>query len=824
MPETVPVKKGETIFVQGANPINLVMLQSGTVEILSASKEYEGLDAGIIASKSRRVGLVKAKNLLTAFSGLMNRPYDKTIRAVENCEIVNYPLNPGGFPVLARNEPARAVAIIKQSFNLLNTVVYGTNRYLKLLQTLQIINDNMALLYKGLGGSYAPDDFNERAQELFEIFQSTGGALPDEINAKFLISDCGRYLDKTYDNSAQYGLSKKDKMTLDFIMKIFRMENGVLKQIISSEQTVLETAFSIIIDSFGFLFDSTEEIIDSIESELSGLFSDDISWSTILTDEGGFEDWLESGRVDADFIKDTLGYIIKINSMYEELAGNRMTDNYPGVKKIHQFYTDLKKAEESVSVNETNEIKNETSTENGADEAASSAAVSDLKRSMNQIFEFSLMEKEFQTGFIKLINEFKQSNNPFNTESEERKLRRHISRMYWELYKQVYLRSKTQSSIPKAVRLMLNYGFIDDGLVEPGQLIELNEFIKRKEPDPELPVLKEEEFLERIYNGDEEPSINEMGLNYEKYLQEQEKHKKKHEKTIQVEDESVNKVLFEIGQRLASTVAVCSGSPSTSFPVLTSYAIKGDLSSFRVTKKRVEEIINEIRELDFSAFFRETVFKLDDAREIIKEEVIPYFIIIPSYGTKTQLWQDMVGTNKRSRGRILIPAFFMGDLKKSLVHTIACFRWELNRTMKGALWGDPVDGGLTGEYFDYINNYKKMTKLSQEAKEKVTERFKSLRTNRDRFADDYSNWILFEKDGIMKLNSAVREMFCKHVPFKKELRTRLETMPAFTKNITRYNNINAKEIESYRRRYQKYMREDGTLPPELENYIKFLEM
>ena len=53
------------------------------------------------------------------------------------------------------------------------------------------------------------------------------------------------------------------------------------------------------------------------------------------------------------------------------------------------------------------------------------------------------------------------------------------------------------------------------------------------------------------------------------------------------------------------------------------------------------------------------------------------------------------------------------------------------------MWGDPIEGGVTGEYFDYVNNFRKNSKLSTEAKEKIRDRFKALRTNRDRFADDY---------------------------------------------------------------------------------------
>ncbi len=117
-----------------------------------------------------------------------------------------------------------------------------------------------------------------------------------------------------------------------------------------------------------------------------------------------------------------------------------------------------------------------------------------------------------------------------------------------------------------------------------------------------------------------------------------------------------------------------------------------------------------------------------------------------------------------------------------------------------------------------------MSKLSQEAKEKIEEKFRSIRNIRDRFADDYIQWVMYEKDGIMKLNNVVREMFFRHIPFRKELRGRLESMPAFTQPATRYKNIHKKEVEAYERRFKKYQDDSGQLPEELKKFFEFLDL
>ena len=120
------------------------------------------------------------------------------------------------------------------------------------------------------------------------------------------------------------------------------------------------------------------------------------------------------------------------------------------------------------------------------------------------------------------------------------------------------------------------------------------------------------------------------------------------------------------------------------------------------------------------------------------------------------------------------------------------------------------------------NRNKKNKKLSLEAKEKITEKFRSLRTNRDRFADDYTMWVLYEKDGIMRVNSVIRDIFYRNIPFKKEIRDRLENMPAYNEIAPRYKNIQNRNITGYERKYKKYVGENGKLPDELQKYMDFL--
>ncbi len=801
------LKSGDVLFAQGEKPSCLYMLQGGTIEILSASDEYDGLDRSIVLSKSKRTGTLPGKTLLSGFAPRLTGPYRRSVRAVTDCQVTKYPLPASGIQGFADSDPGQALNILKHLFGNIKTVSGVITRFAKLYQTVCVITDNMGLLYKEMSETNASERLHHAAEDLHNRYRANRGPLPAQFDARFLITDNGRYIGKEYRLPEAVADDAGTKFD-DFILRTLQLDQNVVVSMFKADATMAASMYDGLLESFINTLERVGTISHYVDKEFAILFGEQDSWASYLMDSGGMTEWERSEKYSPDFLKNFLSLMVKVNSLYEELTGRKLTALFPSIRKIHAHYS---------------------SSKSGADGAAAQAhaviSSGALSKSIHQIFEFALVQKDFRTKFLKLLNEFKTSKNPFNTEQEGRKLRRQITQLYWDLYKQAYVRSRGESAVPRPVQMMLSFGFLDDALLEPAQVAELAELSRVREKSREVPVLIETEFLAMIAEGKVDPSITEMGLTYQGYLDDLEKRRTKKEREVEQKvDESTGKVMYEIGQRLATTSAICSGSTATAFPILTSLMVRGSLSQMFTSKKKIETITRDLKNIDFSVFYRETVLKMGDAREIIQEEVVPYFILLPIFGSRTLLWQDMTGTNKRSRGRIVVPIFFMGDLARSLVHTFASFRWELNRDIKGAMWADPIDGGVTGEYFDYVNNFKKNSKLSQEAKEKIDERFRGIRNNRDRFADDYIQWVLYEKDGIMKLNNVVREMFFRHIPFRDDIRKKLEEMPAFAQAATRYKNVHKREVEAYERRFKKYQDDAGNLPEELRKFFEYLNM
>ncbi len=806
------VQKGEILTVQGEHPQCLHYIHSGIIEILSASIEYEGLDPDIIISKSKRIGIINEETLVSGFSVLLSGPNKKSLRVLEDSYITKYPIKEGGIKQIVRDNPNLATTILTHLFKRLELSISDSSKHTKLYQYLSRINDNISIMHKALSARNIYEKLQSKSDNLYNMFTSNGGDLQIVFNAKFLITDNSQFLKKKYSFPGLPMESLIDQKQCQLIKKILKINPKIFGAMIKTDPSILVDMFELLTDNLFKVLDRIESIRNEIDNKLQTIFGHESSWSSFFVEDGGFDEYLNNERFAPDFIKNFLSLIKKIHSLYSEISGNNLIETYDGCKKIHGYYVAMASRKEKGEEVATMTIK--------ADSAKGA-----YQNSIQQIFEFALIDKEMQKNILKVLNDFKNMNNPFNTETEGRKVRKQITRLYWDIYKQVYLRSQKESILPPPVNLMLNFGYFDDELLEEDQIQELHELVPKKNVETDLPIVYETEFLKKIQLGEENPSITEMGLTYEAFLREEARHKRKKKKDdleMDAIDENIKKVMYEIDHRLATTVAVCSGSTATAFPILTSMIMKGSLSNNFISPEKLISTVNALKDVDYSVFYRETVLKLENAREIIQDEVIPDFILLPAYGTKTMMWQELDGTNRKTRGRIIIPSFFIGDLLKNLAHSLACFRWELNRTIKGGMWADPVDGGITGIYFDYVNFYKKNRKLSAETKAKITERFKGLRTNRDRFADDYMLWVLFEKDGIMRVNSVIREMFYRFIPFKEELRDKLENMPAFNDIANRYKNIQNKSITGYERKYKKYMDASGNLPEELKKYMEFI--
>jgi CRP-like cAMP-binding protein len=174
MAESRQLKAGQLLYAQGSRPDGLYLLHTGTLEILLAPDEFEGMDPTIILSRSKRVGTVKGKTVLTGFSRLFTEPRKVSLRALEPCQVVKYPLRKGGLKGIVLADISQTATLLKNIFNRINQAITDLNRTIKLYQHTARVNDNLHIVYRELSLSNAAGNLDEEATRLHETFQENG--------------------------------------------------------------------------------------------------------------------------------------------------------------------------------------------------------------------------------------------------------------------------------------------------------------------------------------------------------------------------------------------------------------------------------------------------------------------------------------------------------------------------------------------------------------------------------------------------------------------------------------------------------------------------
>ncbi len=358
--------------------------------------------------------------------------------------------------------------------------------------------------------------------------------------------------------------------------------------------------------------------------------------------------------------------------------------------------------------------------------------------------------------------------------------------------------------------------YIDADLAHNTENTEVSDEDNFKKPQ----VLYFFEWIKKIAEGLEEPSNSDLGISYKKHLINQSKIYKKDKKKVEpIED----KITYEIDNMFSSIMYSFNPNAFSLFP-LNKISFPPDPHRSVLNKKKVLDLLDEIVEKDFTAFYREAIFKYKNQNHILQLEIMPYFIILPTISSRIIFWQEMTEYSKRSRARFFVPLYYVGqDIKKDLIIAIAFFRWELCRTIKGINWVDPVEGGITGGINDYISFYKKNHSLTTEHKERIANLIKKHRNvTKKVFADMYYSWLNYESNGVVRLNDTEREIFSKYAPFKKPIRDKLIKLPLFERHITRYQNVSHKEAEVIERRFRKYKKEGSEdYIDEIQDHLNF---
>ncbi len=810
-----------------SKPASQTKVNRGTVLLESGSPTsllclvHQGEVSAVNPSHNNRILYRMGSNSTPGFSSMVSgEPLSCRYVVSQDAVISSFPVRRDNFSNMILGKLNMGIMAVRSQAQEIIAIYNQLKQYYQFIGLAQKQMDNLALVFNKANpaalkslqpGTESVDPLLPQIKLTVDEFQNSGGEFPNPISRPWLEEDHSSLLKTDYNQMPDFDLDE-----FQFLRRMLALPADVQAAVFKADINILHG----LSQRLGRLYQSIiVEIIQNqhaMDDALSSLVSGDYSYA-----EKFFlfiETMAPSSPVSRGEMEDVARFLTasarKLLDAYGKITGVPFEKNTPSLKKLAEM------------ISQKEPVK-QTSQESSVTAGVDLAAVKrDLSGSVSKIMSFAGMSSDQIRSVSNDLKSLRKEENPLDSTPELRKLRRQVARVYWETYQKCFHKNReAHGNVPIPVRLMLQFGFFDDEFLDEEHLATLYNLNDNTRAKTEYKILPATDWLHTVASKEEYPSIDEMGLTFfEKLRAEYKDQVWKRESDVPDDIDTYEKrVHYETITFLEPNVRLTSGSPATSFPVLTKYHITIPLHQAHVTYKKMSDVLDRLLSIDYSAFHREMIYNDEKAgilKEFIQQQVIPYFIIVPSIGTKLMMWQDISGRNKASHGRIAVPAFATADLYTLLMDAVGAFRWELTKTIMGPDWNNVSQSSITADYTDYVQFYKKNRDLSPEIKEKLASEFKRFRTDRDRYVNDYINWIKFESQGIMKLNRVARAIFNRHIPFAKPIRDTLANQPAFADLTERLGNIRKKKLRELEVRYRKYG-DYGALPEVLRRTIDF---
>lgn len=464
----------------------------------------------------------------------------------------------------------------------------------------------------------------------------------------------------------------------------------------------------------------------------------------------------------------------------------------------------------------------------GTDETGEEAPSADLSNSLDKILEYGDIRPEQANMFRELVTKFKKLSDKTASDDNARKIRLELSKLFYDIYLGVLKQSFNEALPPPIIRMFLNFGYVDEELAGGANANYLYSLAKTFSGDASKGIYTASEWLRAVYTMKKDPSRNEFDTDYLSKL-----HELKVAGKISAEDEirlsadPDERLKFEIENMFPMVNKVTYGRLSVFCPVFSEHNIIKPLSQCLVTIDAIEKAYEDIKKVDYGAFYRETVYTNEKAgipKEFVAVEVMPNIILMPNVGTRAVMWQEIEGRKRTTPARFMISVFHMEDIYGSFVRLVGEYRWEMCKRVQGARWNDVSDRSLTSEYFDYIQFYKKNNELSQDAKEKIkTGLVKAKNSFKEMFVRDYIIWVIYEGTGSPRLNKVVRSIMCTYCPFPAELRQKMASNPLFKDTFEHYEVKIAQKIHHLDNVIQKLKSSGVEVPQEIAVHRNYIE-
>lgn len=455
-------------------------------------------------------------------------------------------------------------------------------------------------------------------------------------------------------------------------------------------------------------------------------------------------------------------------------------------------------------------------------------AVAELVGSLNIILEYAGPGFEEADDFRQHVHSYKALPDKFSTEDEAVRLRAILTREFYKLYAVIFERTLETPTVPAPVRMFLYFGYVDEELAGNANASYLYNMLDNMSSHKDQGVYTFYDWLLAIYHGEKEPSRSEFDQDFTDYIHKLRVSGNTPESEIKaLEKNAMAKVNYELQNLFPSVNKITYGRITIYCPLFCADNVLKSLDDSYVTVSDIAKALEQIKKIDYSAFYRESLDK-DNLNVLGKEqlhfEYLPDVILMPNVGIRGAMWQEIEGKRRTSPGRMLFSIFHMEDINLTMIRLAGEFRWELCKRIQGSRWNDVSEPSLTSEYFDYIQFYRKNHELSPEAKERVRSGLQRAKNSfKEMFVRDYIIWVMFEGNGSPRLNKVARRIMLTYCPFPKELRESLTQNPLYTELMAPLDLKRAQRLHHIKALTKKLQNSGVRVPESLEREALYID-
>ncbi|ACL76920.1 hypothetical protein [Ruminiclostridium cellulolyticum] len=802
--------QNEMIIYEGDRASSVILMLQGKLDVLLSPHDTIPDNNETAADNSCRLFTLEQNTFLSVNDIFKSGKNSFSLKSQESCNLYCFPAtSANGIRGIMNTQKDYSTYIVSSLATLIDLSYDSYQKLLPICRSLDILAKNLSVYYWAIKDkyyfNYSPDIENlDHYKNVYQDAKDSGTRFfpvdTDSLSNTYIYENSENTENEIDDAGFEY-FSKLLNVPLEQRKGFFNSENYICEYHIQKGSDLMETLVAEIKSKLSQLYNNIYCLYTAPVSLMS-------SYGKIAVDS---KDDKEAAL--------TLYSIIEQSAVIIANCIDRLQNEFDGFSSVNTSDINglVKTVKEKASISRI--PQNDDGTYSGNE------LPKELENSLDKILTICGCTQDFKDSFNKRLSHFRALKDKSSSDSEARELRSSLTSDFFAVYETAFKKAQESGHYPKVISMFLNFGYMDERLVTKEQAISLYRLCDKEYSKSKFTIYSSIKWLQEIYNNRKEPSINDFGQDYYDIFRDMKKRKMVTDLDKPAYEKDFNgKVSFEINNMLKTNQKVCHGHMSSYFPILHKDIITRDLEKSVVTPHRITDAIMNILETDFSVFYREIWYKNEKKsieKEPIMKEILPDIIIVPTFGSRASMWQEITGRGRNTPGRFIFPAFTDENIYDMVLKLMGTFRWELCRTMMGVSWNDITEKSLTSEYTDYIQFYKKNHDLSEEAKAKIKVQIQKNRNMmKDIFTSDYNIWINYESKGILRLNKIARSILFRYCPLPKEQRTNLAKQPAFSDLSMQLNNSRAKTAKSLTSKYNKLFK-NGPMDEDMEANLIF---